>query len=113
MSGFTDSAEPTDSGSLAHIVANARIQRLSLIGLAKNVGKTTATNHLLRMLLEHGLYEASELGLTSLRLDGEAVDAITGLPKTRYVQHAALRLSTPAHPFLQAESHWEPVQRLH
>src|SRR5260370_16423971 len=112
MSGFTDSAEPTDSGSLAHIVANARIQRLSLIGLAKNVGKTTATNHLLRMLLKHGLYEASELGLTSLGMEGEGVGAMTGLPKPRYVPQAGLLLATTAELLRQAESEGARFQRL-
>ncbi len=112
MSSFTDSAKPTGSGSLAHIVANARIQRLSLIGLAKNVGKTTATNHLLQMLLEHGLYEARELGLTSLGLDGEATDAMTGLPKPRYVPQAGLLLATTAELLRQAESEGARFQRL-
>jgi hypothetical protein len=112
MSGFNVSTEPTGSGSLAHIVADARIQRLSLIGLAKNVGKTTATNHLLRMLLEHGLYEARELGLTSLGLDGEAVDAMTGLPKPRYVPQAGLLLATTAELLRQAESEGALFQRL-
>jgi dethiobiotin synthetase len=39
--------------------ALARISRLSLVGLAKNVGKTTATNALLQALLDEGFYEAS------------------------------------------------------
>ena len=112
MRDFTDSTGPTGPGSLAHVVANARIQRLSLIGLAKNVGKTTATNHLLRLLLDHGLYEARELGLTSLGLDGEAVDAMTGLPKPRYVPQAGLLLATTAGLLRQAESEGARFQRL-
>ena len=48
-----------------------RLRLLALIGLAKNVGKTTTTNHLLETLLGEKLYRAEELALTSLGLDGE------------------------------------------
>ncbi len=47
---------------LAQIVARASISRLALIGLAKNVGKTTTTNHLLAALLNEGFYGAGEPG---------------------------------------------------
>ncbi len=103
----------TPTGSpLAQIVAKAQIQRLSLIGLAKNVGKTTATNHLLRTLLDEGLYEARELALTSLGLDGEAIDAMTGLPKPRYVPQADLLVATTAELLRQAESEGARFERL-
>jgi len=101
------------SVSLAHIVAKAHIQRLSLIGLAKNVGKTTATNHLLQMLLAERLYEASELALTSLGLDGEATDAMTGLPKPRYVPQAGLLIATTNALLRQAENEGARFERLH
>ena len=89
---------------LAHIVANAHISRLSLVGLAKNVGKTTTTNHLLATLLDKQLYRADELALTSLGLDGEASDALTGLPKPRYVPEAGILVATTADLLLQAVS---------
>ncbi len=103
----------TDSSvSLAHIVAKARIRRLSLIGLAKNVGKTTATNSLLQALLDEKLYQASELALTSSGLDGEATDAMTGLPKPRYMPQAGLLVAT-THEFLrQAEREGARFERL-
>ena len=88
---------------LAHIVTQANIQRLSLIGLAKNVGKTTTTNYLLETLLGEKLYRAEELALTSLGLDGEATDALTGLPKPRYVPQAGLLVATTADLLHQAE----------
>ena len=103
----------TDSSvSLAQIVAKARIQRISLIGLAKNVGKTTATNSLLQALLDERLYEASELALTSLGLDGEASDAMTGLPKPRYVPQAGLLVATTNELLRQAESEGARFERL-
>src|SRR5712691_2887729 len=90
--------------SLAYIVAQANIQRLSLIGLSKNVGKTTATNYLLETLLSEGLYRAGELAITSLGLDGEATDALTGLPKPRYVPQAGVIVATTADLLRQAEN---------
>src|SRR6266571_8493255 len=97
---------------LAHMVAQAHISRLALIGLAKNVGKTTATNHLLETLIGENLYRAEELALTSLGLDGEATDALTGLPKPRYVPQAGLLVATAANLLLQAESEGAQVERL-
>jgi hypothetical protein len=92
------------TGFLAQIVAEAQIQRLALIGLSKNVGKTTAANHLLQMLLDDRLYDARELALTSLGLDGEATDAMTGLPKPRYVPQGGLLVASTTELLRQAES---------
>lgn len=89
---------------LAHIVAQADIQRLALIGLSKNVGKTTTTNYLLTTLLEEHHYRADELALTSLGLDGEAIDALTGLPKPRYIPQQGLLVATAVELLRQAES---------
>lgn len=101
--------------ALARLVADARIARLSLVGLAKNVGKTTATNALLQALLDEGFYEASELALTSLGLDGEAVDALTGLPKPRYIPQAGLLVASTGELLRQAEgegARFELLQQL-
>lgn len=97
---------------LAQIVTHARISRLALIGLAKNVGKTTTTNHLLAALLNEGFYGARELALTSLGLDGEATDAMTGLPKPRYVPQAGLLVATTLDLLRQAESDGIEVEYL-
>lgn len=102
----------TGNVALARLVANARISRLSLVGLAKNVGKTTATNALLQALLDQRLYEASELALTSLGLDGEANDALTGLPKPRYIPGAGLLVATTGDLLRQAEGQGARFERL-
>ena len=99
------------SVSLAHLVTEANIHGLSLIGLSKNVGKTTTTNHLLETLVGEKYYRSDELALTSLGLDGEATDALTGLPKPRYVPQAGLLVATTAELLRQAES--EGAQRSH
>ncbi len=98
--------------SLARLVTEAKIRSLSLIGLSKNVGKTTATNHLLEALIEKRHYRSEELALTSLGLDGETTDALTGLPKPRYVPQAGLLVATTAELLLQAESEGTQVERL-
>ncbi len=100
------------SVALARLVANAHIPRLSLVGLSKNVGKTTTTNALVQALLDERLYEASELGLTSLGLDGEAVDALTSLPKPRYMPQAGLLVATTDELLRQAESGCARFERL-
>ncbi len=98
--------------SLAHIVASAKIQRLSLIGLTKNVGKTTATNYLLETLISENLFRPDELALTSLGLDGEATDALTGLPKPCYVPQAGMLVATTAELLREAENEGAQVERL-
>lgn len=59
--------------------AGARPARVSLVGICKNAGKTTAVNALI------GAAEAAgvALALVSAGRDGEETDAITDLPKPR------------------------------
>ncbi|MHA2036136.1 MAG: lysine 5,6-aminomutase reactivase subunit KamB [Promethearchaeota archaeon] len=49
---------------------------ISIIGLAKNVSKTTTLNYIIRNIKEDYI-----LGLTSIGRDGEKYDVITDLPK--------------------------------
>jgi hypothetical protein len=49
-----------------------KYQIISIIGMAKNVGKTTTLNHIIK--LAHGQYT---LGLTSIGRDGEVVDILS------------------------------------
>jgi len=51
-------------------------QVISIIGLAKNVSKTTTLNYIIRNIGENFV-----LGLTSIGRDGEKYDVITDLPK--------------------------------
>src|SRR5260221_11001977 len=97
------------TAQLASIIARANIGRLSLVGLSKNVGKTTTTNHLLETLLGERLYRAQELALTSLGLDGEATDALTGLPKPRYIPQAAFLEARTPDPLQHAGHSGAPV----
>jgi len=98
--------------NLARIVADTNVHRLSLIGLSKNVGKTTTTNYLLEALLSQKLYQAEELAITSLGLDEETVDALTGLPKPRYVPQAGVLVATTTELLQQAENEGAQFERL-
>lgn len=52
------------------------------------------------------------MALTSLGLDGEATDAMIGLPKPRYVPQAGLLIATTTELLLQAESEGVQFERL-
>jgi len=58
------------------IAANG-ISSLSVTGMAKNCGKTTVLNYLIR----EGAAAQMALGVTSAGRDGEKIDIVTGLPK--------------------------------
>ncbi len=62
------------SAGLAELLAPHRT--ITVVGLAKNAGKTTVINHLLERM-------PGRVGLASLGLDGEARDQLTGLLKPR------------------------------
>lgn len=60
---------------------------LSVIGMAKNAGKTVALNELIAQASEHSL----RLGLTSIGRDGEKLDVVTSTDKpTIYVEPGTL-----------------------
>lgn len=50
---------------------------IGVVGLAKNCGKTTVLNRIIKEAASHGI----PVGITSGGRDGELYDAITGLPK--------------------------------
>ena len=61
---------------------------VSLIGTAKNVGKTTVLNHLIAFCA------ASPLGLTSIGRDGETIDVVTKTEKPRIFVRCGTLLAT-------------------
>ena len=66
--------------ALADTLAASGASRIAFLGLAKNVGKTTALVAALEELYRLG----RAVGVTSAGRDGESVDAITGEPKPRF-----------------------------
>jgi molybdopterin-guanine dinucleotide biosynthesis protein len=63
---------------------------VTVVGLAKNAGKTTVVNHVLQRM-------EGRVGLASLGLDGEARDQLTGLAKPRIAPPAGALVLTTAH----------------
>jgi len=53
---------------------------ISIIGLAKNVSKTTTLNHIINLLRKK-----HTIGITSIGRDGEPYDTITELPKPKII----------------------------
>jgi hypothetical protein len=66
--------------ALATTLLASGARRVAFLGLAKNVGKTTALVATLGSLHRRGV----AVGATSAGRDGEAFDAITGEPKPRF-----------------------------
>lgn len=65
---------------------------LSIVGTAKNVGKTTCLNHLIARYEAHGV----RMGLTSVGRDGEDLDAVTDRPKPRITPPPGTLVATAA-----------------
>lgn len=71
---------------------------VSIVGMAKNVGKTTTLNALI-----HGLRQKCTLGLTSIGRDGESVDVVTATPKPRiYIKQGTI-IATAEKCFLNSD----------
>lgn len=79
-------------------------RRIAIIGLAKNVGKTTTLNYLLDEL---NMYR---LGLTSIGYDGETVDQVTKTAKPRIYIPAGTIIATAKHCLLQSDFTMEIIQ---
>ncbi len=63
---------------------------ISIVGMAKNVGKTTTLNY----ILSH-LYHKKKVGLTSIGRDGEKLDAVTNTPKPKiYIESGTIVATT-------------------
>ncbi len=72
----TAGCDAVSASALCELVMSSGIGTLAVVGLTKNAGKTTVINALLSAC-------PGTLGLTSLGLDGEVEDHLTGLAKPR------------------------------
>jgi hypothetical protein len=73
--------------ALYDIIAGSGSRSLAIIGLVKNAGKTTVVNALMANC-------PHLFGLTSLGLDGERIDHLTGLAKPRIAPPAGTLVAT-------------------
>ena len=64
---------------------------LSIVGMAKNSGKTTALNYLIEEAMDDGVV----LGITSTGRDGESTDLVTGTDKPKVFLDTGTIVSVP------------------
>lgn len=81
------------SSSLFDTVRNGGYPSISIIGLAKNVGKTTTLNYLIGEIFHSSGIMA---GLSSAGWDGESYDSITGEPKPKIIVPEGFFVATTA-----------------
>ena len=94
--------------ALAALLVRSGARRVAFLGLAKNVGKTTALVAALAELHRDG----AAAGVTSAGRDGERFDAITGEPKPRFRVWKGQVLASAASTFGAASAATEPIAEL-
>lgn len=77
-----------------------KYKRISIVGMAKNAGKTTALNYLLEEAMDEGL----RLGVTSTGRDGEGTDVVTGTDKPRVFLDTDTIVSVPTQLYEMADA---------
>ncbi|NCB42558.1 MAG: hypothetical protein EOM59_08050 [Clostridia bacterium] len=80
---------------------------LSIVGMAKNSGKTTALNYLLEEAFDEGFL----LGITSTGRDGETSDLVTGTDKPKVYLFTDTIVSVPIKLYELAETGLEILKR--
>ncbi|MEG0923907.1 MAG: hypothetical protein RSC31_02840 [Anaerovoracaceae bacterium] len=79
---------------------STKYKTLSIVGMAKNAGKTTALN----FLIEEAMDEGVRLGITSTGRDGETIDLVTGTDKPRVYLYEDTIVSVPTQLYELAEA---------
>lgn len=69
-----------------------KYKTLSIVGMAKNAGKTTALNYLIEEAIDEGI----TLGITSTGRDGETQDLVTGTEKPRVYMEEGMLAAVPS-----------------
>lgn len=86
---------------------STKYKTISIVGMAKNAGKTTALNYLIEEAMDEGL----QLGITSTGRDGETTDLVTGTDKPRVYLYEDTIVSVPTQLYELAEAGLEIVQK--
>ena len=86
---------------------STKYHTLSIVGMAKNAGKTTALN----FLIEEAMDEGITLGITSTGRDGETQDLVTGTEKPRVYLDQGTLVSVPSQLYNLADAGLEIVKR--
>ncbi|MDO4396477.1 MAG: hypothetical protein Q4E84_03605 [Clostridia bacterium] len=84
-----------------------KYKTLSIVGMAKNAGKTTALNYLIEEAMDDGI----ALGITSTGRDGEMEDLVTGTEKPRVFLDEGSLVAVPAQLYELADAGLEVVKK--
>jgi hypothetical protein len=90
---------------LYQMVTASRARSLAVVGLAKNAGKTSVVNALMANC-------SCRFGLTSLGLDGERVDHLTGLAKPRITPPEGTLIATTTGSLQRSRYHMTILEEL-
>jgi hypothetical protein len=77
-----------------------KYKTVSIVGMAKNAGKTTALNYLIEEAMDDGV----TVGVTSTGRDGESTDLVTGTAKPRVFLGTGAIVSVPVSLYELAEA---------
>lgn len=86
---------------------STKYKTISIVGMAKNAGKTTALNYLIEEAMDEGL----QVGITSTGRDGETTDLVTGTDKPRVYLYEDTIVSVPTQLYELAEAGLEIVRK--
>lgn len=86
---------------------STKYKTLSIVGMAKNAGKTTALNYLIEEADDEGI----RLGITSTGRDGETQDLVTGTEKPRVYLYEDTIVSVPTQLYELADAGLEIVKK--
>ena len=89
-----------------HYDLTTKYKTLSIVGMAKNAGKTTALNYLIEEADDEGI----RLGITSTGRDGETQDLVTGTEKPRVYLYEDTIVSVPTQLYELADAGLEIVK---
>lgn len=85
---------------------SSRYKTISIVGMAKNSGKTTTLNY----LIEEAMDENIILGITSTGRDGECADLVTGTEKPRVFLDVGTIVSVPTQLYELADAGLEILE---
>jgi hypothetical protein len=98
-------AAPSGAATLFDVVRDSGAATIAVIGLVKNAGKTTVVNALMDNV-------PLRFGLTSLGLDGERTDHLTGFDKPRIVPPRGTLIATTIGSLDRSHYTMEHLERL-
>ena len=86
---------------------STKYKTLSIVGMAKNAGKTTAMNVLIEEAIDDGIF----LGVTSIGRDGESQDLVTGTEKPRIYLDQDTIVTVPTQLYEKADAGLEILRK--